>query len=135
MRIKLLFILTLLFTCMACDKEHKDFTVKTIQLNHYKPHGLPKQLLYLKVLENDGTTVLAETDQYPSEYTLPARFIVHPQLSLPLYAQNFTIQLWGDVTGFLGECEVDMHNYKIVFPIELEVDSEELGVSLSGSWQ
>ena len=135
MRIKLLFIITLLLSCLACKKEDKVFTLKTIQLNHYSPRDIPKQFLYLKVLESHDTTVLAETDTYPSAYTLPAQFGIHPQLSLPLYAQNYTIQLWGDVTGFLGECEVDMHHYKIILPIEMEAENEELSVSIKGSWE
>lgn len=135
MRCKIVLIISLLFSFSACKKEDKVFTFKTIQLNHYSPKEIPKQLLSLKVLEDDHMTVIAETEKYPSEYTLPAQFAVQPQLSLPLYAQKYSIQLWGDVTGFLGECEVDMHHYKIVFPIDMEVDSESLGVSIKGSWQ
>jgi len=135
MRTKIIFIITLLFSFVACKKEDKVFTLKTIQLNHYTPKGIPKQLMYLKVLENDHITVIAETDKYPSEYSLPVQFGVHPQLFLPLYAKNYYIQLWGNVTGFLGECEVDMLHYKIIFPIDMEVDSEELGISIKGGWE
>lgn len=132
---KLIYLLACLLIFVGCKKTDKIFTLKTIQLNHYSAHQTNEELLWLKVLDTDLVTVLAETDRYPSKYTLPARFAIHPSLPLPLYAQHYTIQLWGDSTGLLGECIVDMDDYKIVFPIDMEVDSETLGVSIQGSWQ
>lgn len=132
---KILFI-TLLFLSISCKKEDKIFILKTIQLNHYKMHAdTSKQNLFFKILNPRGSILLAETGSYPSAYTLPAQFGVHPHVSLPLYAQNYSIQLWSDRSGLLGECEVDMQAYKIIFPIEMEVESENLEISIAGSWE
>ncbi|WP_400261937.1 hypothetical protein ACFX5U_20515 [Sphingobacterium sp. SG20118] len=133
---KNILFITLLFLSISCKKEDKIFILKTIQLNHYKMHAdTSNQNLFFRVFDPRGSILLAETGSYPSAYTLPAQFGVHPHVSLPLYAQNYSVQLWSDRSGLLGECEVDMHAYKIIFPIEMEVEGENLEISIAGSWE
>lgn len=89
----------------SCGKENRTFSLKTIRLNEY------------------------------SRSALPATFGIHPHIPMTLYNRTFRFQLWGDVSGFVGGCEVDMRSYKIIFPIDMEVKSDSVGISIVGSWE
>ena len=130
---KLLICLVLL--CAGCQKENIDFTLKSVRLNDYRDTDLPVQQLYLKICEDDTAVVLAHTNKYPSNLTLPATFSVHPAIPMPLYRKHYRFQLWGDVSGYIGGCRVEMDEYKIVFPIDMEVKNDSLSISISGSWK
>ena len=135
MQFKQFIIFSIVFLCASCAKNDKTFLLKQIKLNHFAQHEIVQQSLYLKLYESSGTSPIKTTDVYPSDFTLPASYAIHPKLALKLYQQNYRVELWGSEDGKLGSCEVDMDNYKIIFPIELEAESELLSVSLSGSWE
>ncbi|NLR61780.1 hypothetical protein HGH93_27015 [Chitinophaga polysaccharea] len=128
-------ILFLVILLSACSKENKTFSLKTIRLNDYRRANLPVQKLYLKVFENNSMDSLAHTTFYPSDLTLPATFKVYPTLPMNLYRKGYQVQLWGDSTGYIGTCKVNMDEYKIIFPIDMEVKNDSLSVSMMGSWQ
>jgi hypothetical protein len=120
---------------IGCDKNHKEFTLKTIKLNSYKSINLPAQNLSFRIVQGINTqTPLAATDTYPTKLPLPVTLAVTPSLSAKLYSQSYSIQLLGDSTGLIGSCTVDMDQYKIIFPIEMEIENEEMNISISGSW-
>lgn len=130
-----LLMICLVLLCTGCKKENIAFTLKTIRLHEYRHANLPTQLLYLKVCEDDTAMVLAHTNGYPSSLTLPATFSVHPAIPMTLYKKHYRFQLWGDVSGYIGGCRVDMDEYKIIFPIDMEVTNDSLSISISGSWK
>ncbi|PSK91215.1 hypothetical protein B0I18_106227 [Taibaiella chishuiensis] len=135
MSLKKLCFLLLLITAAGCAKNNKTFTLKTIRLDDYRHNTIPAQGLYLKIYGDPAAATLAQTASYPSELTLPAVFTVSPALPMTLYKNACTVQLWGETTGYISSCSVDMHAYKIVFPIDMEVKSDSLDISLQGSWQ
>lgn len=132
MRYLLLFALLLL----SCNKDNKEFTLKAIKLNAYKMPANTAEHLFLKVLDisHRGDT-LAVTRSYPAQLTLPATFAVSPVVKWKLYKGGYHIELWGDSTGKMGACDVNMDEYKIIFPIDMEVKSDDLDVSILGSWE
>ncbi|MBL7711760.1 MAG: hypothetical protein JNL13_04825 [Chitinophagaceae bacterium] len=117
----------------SCTRQHKIFTLKTIRLNDYRQAKRPAQKLHLEVVE--GNTLLAHTAPYPSELTLPVSFKAEPAARLSLYSKTYSIQLHGDSSGLIGSCNVTMEEYKIIFPIDMEVRNDSLSVSILGSWQ
>lgn len=126
-------LLVLLLT--GCTKDNKVFTLKTIRLNAYSEANLPAQKLYLEVFEDNGTTPLAHTAFYPSGLTLPALFKVAPSIPMTLYSKNYYVQLSGDSSGYIASCRINMEEYKIIFPIDMEVENDSLNVSIMGSWK
>lgn len=128
---KVLFLVVLI---AGCTKENKTFNLKTIRLNDYRHANLPAQKLYLEVFEDNIPVALARTGVYPSDLTLPATFIVHPKVPLTLYNKTYRFQLWGDSTGFISSCQTNMDEYKIIFPIEMEMKNDSLNISIAGSW-
>lgn len=132
---KVLALLLVVMLAVGCRKDNVAFTLKTIQLNHYHTHGLPVQNLHLEVFDNNTGTRLTSTDKYPNNQTLPATFIVLPSIQILPYAKDYRIELWGDATGHIASCHLDMDEYKIIFPIEMEVESDSLNVALTGNWK
>lgn len=130
---KKLFII-LALAIAGCAKDSKTFNLKTIKLNDYMQTNTPKQKLYLKVL-GEGLTLLAHTEGYPSDLTLPATFKVIPTTPMTLYSKPYSVQLWGDSTGYISSCRINMEEYKIIFPIDMEVKSDSLNVSIMGNWR
>ncbi len=135
MHIKKIPTLLLLILSAGCAREHKTFTLKTITLHDYRATGTGAQQLYLKVSGAPGTATLGQTGVYPAGLTLPVIFKVTPAIPMLLYQNNYTIELWGDSSGYISSCGVHMEAYKIVFPIDMEVKNDSLAVSLQGSWQ
>jgi len=127
--------LCLVLLLAACKKDNKTFSLKTIKLSDYRKTYLLPQKLYLEVFDGNSSTAIAHTDPYPSELTLPATFIVHPNVPMTLYNKKYKIQLWGDVSGYISGCQINMDEYKIIFPIDMEVESDSLTVSIAGSWE
>ena len=126
--------LILVVSLAGCSKDDKTFSLKTIRLNDYRKTNLPIQKLHLEVY--DGNTPMTYTDSYPSDLTLPATFAVHPAVPMTLYNnKTYQIRLWGDSTGYLGSCNINMDEYKIIFPIGMEVENDSLSVSIMGSWK
>lgn len=135
MNIKKWWIIGLVIFFTGCKKDDIAFTLKSVKLNEYRKTNLPDQKLYLKVCEEDTAVVLAQTEVYPSGLTLPATFAVRPAIPLNLYKRGYRFQLWGDISGYLAGCRVDMDEYKIIFPIDMEVRNDSLSISISGSWK
>jgi len=134
--IRIFSLISLVFLLFSCGNDDRTFQLKTVKLTEYaRRESLPEQNLYIKVFKDDVPTSIAQTETYPSSLPLPVVLKVHPSPEMNLYAESYHIELWGDVTGYIGNCSVDMDNYKIVFPIDMEVKSENLEVSMQGSWR
>lgn len=93
------------------------------------------QKLYFKVFKSDSESPLTQTGFYPSDYTMPAAFKVFPSAEMQLYGKAYNVQLWSKTAGYLGRCDIDMDEYKIVFPIDMEIKNDSLNISIQGSWQ
>lgn len=119
---------------LSCNKDRKTFTLKTVKLNSYTQSKHSAQNLYIKVVDINGA-VLNTTDNYPGSFTLPATYAIEPTLKLQLYKKGCALQLWGDSTGFIGSSEINMDEYKIIFPIDMETKSEDVSFNVSGSWR
>jgi hypothetical protein len=109
--------------------------MKSIALNHYNKAQYPAQNLFLKVVAKDESNVLATTEYYPGIYTLPATFAINPFLKLHLYKDPVIIQLWGDSTGFIASSTLNMKEYKIIYPINMETKNGNVSFSVMGSWE
>jgi hypothetical protein len=110
--------------------------MKSIKLNSYEKSHYPSQNLSLKVVRANNTDlVIAITESYPSALTLPATFALKPHPVLRLYKEDIVIQLWGDITGLIASSNVDMEEYKIIYPIDMETENEEVSFSIMGSWE
>ncbi len=132
---KKIFALFLVLFYVSCAKDDKKFSLKTITLNDYGSKNAPTQQLYFEVFEDNTSTAIAHTDLYPSNLTLPATFIIHPSLPMKLYKNAYHFELRGDVTGYISSCEVNMDDYKIIFPIDLEIKNDSMNISIKGSWE
>ena len=132
---KNIFFAFLVLVFASCKKESVNFTLKTIKLNHYSAADLPVQKLYLKVFEADKNDEIIHTDKYSSDLTLPAVFNAQPVVQLIPYAKSYRIELWGDDSGLIGSCKTNMDEYKIIFPLDMEVKSNNLSVSIAGTWK
>lgn len=128
-------VLSFMVLLNSCTKDNKVFRLKLLRLNECRRAGLPVQQLYLKVVEDNTSEALTHTDHYPSSLSLPATLAVHPEVPMLLYSKAYQVQLWGAVTGYIAGCRVDMEDYRIIFPIEMELKQDSLSISLMGSWK
>ncbi|MGN6180879.1 MAG: hypothetical protein ACTHNW_16980 [Mucilaginibacter sp.] len=135
MRIKNIFLGLLTVVLAGCAKNNKNFTLTSIQLNGYKHVNIPAQHLYLKVFNDQLAVPLTRTQLYPNDLPLPAIFNVSPTISMTLYKKSYHIQLWGDSTGYISSCRINMNSYKIIFPLSMTAKSDSLSVTINGSWQ
>ncbi len=119
----------------GCTRDDISFSLKTIRLNNYERKTTVHQKLHLEVFDDNKSVALASTDLYPSDLTLPASFKVDPAVPMALYKKAYHVQLWGDSTGYIGSCQINMDEYKIVFPIDMEVKNDSLNISIMGSWK
>ncbi|MET3029411.1 hypothetical protein [Flavobacterium sp. UW10123] len=132
---KIFFSLLVLFMA-GCTNDNNTFTLRTIRLNDYKGRtALPPQKLYFKVFKSDSEVPLTQTGFYPSDYTMPATFKVFPSAEMQLYGKAYNVQLWSETKGCLGRCDIDMDEYKIVFPIDMEVKNDSLNIAIQGTWE
>lgn len=133
-KLVLVCLCSLLF--MSCKKENHEFTLKSIKLNSYDKSHYPSQNLSLKVVRAETPDIIiANTESYPSALTLPATFSVKPRPVLRLYKENIVIQLWGESSGLIASSKVNMKEYKIIYPIDMETENEEVSFSIMGSWE
>lgn len=124
-----------LLLLFGCSKKNKEFTLKTVTLNSHRALTSPSEPLRIRFLDGADTQhILATTAAYPASLPLPAVLSVHPAFQLPLYKHPFFVQLWGDSTGLIGTAELDMDDYKIIFPLEMEIKGADLDVTVSGGW-
>jgi hypothetical protein len=125
--------LVLLF--ISCNKKGQDFKINTVTLTAHRPLQYRQELLYVRFLDGaDSQQVLGVTSGYPANLPLPATLLVNPAFKLRLYKQPCYVQLWGDSTGLIGSCKVNMDDYKIIFPLEMEVANADMKVTLHGKW-
>jgi len=132
---KTILIALLAFMIAGCAKENKTFSLKTIRLNDYTKTADTAQQLYLEIFDANSSTPLARTGLYPAGLPLPATLKVYPVLPLKLYKEACHIELWSNVSGYISSCDLHMSEYKIIFPIDMEVKSDSLNVSVMGTWQ
>jgi len=133
---KILWIAGCLIILTGCKKDRYIFTMKSVRLVHYHKHHAQQENLFIKVVNTDDESVLATTEIYPSEYTLPVTFGIHPHLKLRLYKKdNISLQLWGDVSGLIAANTIRMKEYKIIYPIDMEVENESVIFSVMGTWE
>lgn len=134
--IRIFFLILTVLSLFSCGNDDRIFQLKTVKLIGYeRRESLPEQNLYIKIFKDDIPTSIAQTEIYPGSLPLPAVFKVYPSPEMNLYAELYHMELWGDVTGYIGNCSVDMAHYKIVFPIDMEVKGERVEISMQGSWR
>jgi hypothetical protein len=110
--------------------------MKTVKLNKYLKSKYPQQNLFIKVVKADNPgNVLAVTETYPSFLTLPATFAVNPFIKIHLYKELIAIQLWGDSTGLIASNTINMKEYKIIYPIDMEMGNDSVSFSVTGNWK
>ncbi|MBS1652094.1 MAG: hypothetical protein JSU07_08810 [Bacteroidetes bacterium] len=138
MKYFLKFGILIALTFCAC-KKNKDinFTLNTLTLKADNLINLPKQNLYLKLLLVTGNakTALTTTGIYPSVYTLPAVFAIDKPVVMNFYKNNYAVALYGDSTGFIGSNAININNYKILYPLEMDTENNGLGIVLGGTWR
>lgn len=124
-----------LFISTSCKKkkERIEFTLKSLTLKAFEKESLPEQNVYLKVLQEG--TVLAETYNYPSKYTLPAKFGLEQSVQMNFYKNDYTVELWGDSSGYIGSNPIHLEDYKIIYPLDMETENNGIEIVLSGTWK
>lgn len=121
---------------ISCKKDRYIFTMKSIRLNSFQKSKFPSQSLSVKVVYTDNPgMVLGSTESYPGNLTLPVILAVNPRPQIHLYKEHITIQLWGDSTGLIASSDMDMKEYKIIYPIDMETKSDSVSFSVMGSWE
>ncbi|KGO09909.1 hypothetical protein BEI02_05660 [Elizabethkingia sp. HvH-WGS333] len=128
--------LSILIGLVSCNNDDNTFHLKTVKLLEYsKKQSLPEQKLYIKAFSEDLPVSIAQTEEYPSVLPLPATLKMYPSPSMNLYGKNYHLELWGETSGYIGRCDIDMDDYKIVFPIDMEIETDSLSISMQGSWE
>lgn len=125
----------LVLNITACRKDNQNFKLKTVTINAYPRKNLPLQHIYVRIVDAaDTALVLDKSDLYPSNLPLPVVLKVSLGMKKMLYKNSCVVQLWGDLSGLLSSEKLNMTNYKIIFPLEMDVENREMNVKLSGSW-
>lgn len=121
----------------ACGKKNAVFVMKAVTLDLYiQKDTLPAQDLFIRIVDTGDASVLAQTDKYKSGQTLPATFNLEPHPEIQLYRQDdISLQLWGDSSGYLAARTIDLEEYTILFPIDIEAGSDSVRFSVKGSWK
>ncbi|OQP52651.1 hypothetical protein A4H97_25365 [Niastella yeongjuensis] len=128
-------IIALVLTLISCNKKGQDFKIKSVTLLAHRPLQYTRELLRVRLLDGvDSQKVIGETAGYPASLPLPATLLVNPAFQLKLYSQPCYVQLWGDSTGLIGTAKLNMKDYKIIFPLEMEVGNADMKVTLTGKW-
>lgn len=131
---KLLFLSAMVLS-FSCSNKDNRFHLKLIKLSEYASRGhLSEQNLQIRVFSENSPEPLAQTGLYPGNLPMPATLKVYPAPALNLYKRPYRFELWGDVDGYISSCEVNMDEYKIIFPIDMEVENDSLNISIMGSW-
>ncbi|MBS1646043.1 MAG: hypothetical protein JST67_01745 [Bacteroidetes bacterium] len=136
-KIKIGSLLVAMFVLAACKSEKTvGFTLHSLTLKSAKMAGLPVQNVYLKVvqMQNGTQQVLSTTGKYPSAYTLPVTFGLSAPIKMNLYTNTYSFQLYGDSSAFIGSTSINMGDYKIIYPLEMDTKNGSLVISLSGTW-
>lgn len=130
--------LTLILVFSACRKKERiEFTLNSLTLKVFQKENYPAQKVFLKVVLK-GTSadeVLAITDRYPAEYTLPAKFGLEQAPRLNFYKNDYAIELWGDSSGYISSNPIHLKDYRIIYPLEMETENSGTSIVLSGTWK
>lgn len=138
MKYLFLILIAFIFLLSSCKKrENIDFTLDSLTLVSFDKHDYPEQKVFLKVLQlgTNPDKVLAITDNYSTEYTLPAKFGIEPQLTMNFYKNDYVVELWGELSGFIGRNEIHLEDYKIIYPTEMETEHNNVVIELTGTWK
>lgn len=139
-RMKYLFLIlfAFIFLSSSCKKRKNiDFTLDSLTLVSFDKHAYPEQKIFLKVLQlgSDSDKVLTITDNYSTEFTLPAKFGIKPHLTMNFYKNDYVVELWGEFSGFICRNEIHIEDYKIIYPIEMETENNNVVIELAGTWK
>ena len=127
--------IALVMVLTSCNKKGQDFKIRSVTLLAHRPLQYQQELLRVKFLDGaDSQKVIGVTSGYPANLPLPATMLVDPSFKLKLYSQPCYVQLWGDSTGLIGTVKVNMDDYKIIFPLEMEAGNSDMKVTLTGKW-
>lgn len=129
--------LLLLLAFAGCKKKEKiEFSLSSLTLKADKLDSLPDQGLYLKVLKlDDMQEELAITGKYPSGYTLPVKYGLAEPVKMNFYKHRYSVALYGDSTGFIGSNTINIDDYKILYPLDMETRNNGLEIIWSGTWR
>lgn len=123
----------------ACKKKNEsiDFHLNSLTLKSTVLNNLPKQNLYLKVIQikNFNEIELASTNKYPSNYTLPVKFGLEKSISMNFYKNDYKISLYGDSSGCLSKNTINIKDYKILYPLDMDTEDNNTTIILSGTWK
>jgi len=129
------YLLCIVFAC-SCKKDRYLFTMKTVTLNKYNKSNFPDQNLFIKVIDTYQYNVIAKSETNPSTQTLPTTYNVAPHPQIHLYKDGkITIELWGDSTGYIGSSTINMKEYKIQFPLDMETTDGTTTFTVAGTWE
>ena len=127
--------IALVLVFISCNKKGQDFKIKSVTLLAHRPLQYPQELLRVRFLDGtDSQKVIGITAGYPANGPLPATMLVDPAFRLKLYSRPCYVQLWGDSSGLIGSAKVNMDDYKIIFPLEMELENADMKVTLTGKW-
>lgn len=138
MKYIIVLLLAPLMLLVACKKKEKiEFTLTNLTLKKLNKENLPKQNLFLKVIrqENSNEQILVTTDKYPSEYTLPAKFGIEKPIKMNFYKNTYRVALYGDSSGYIGSNPINIKDYKILYPLDMETEENGISIVLSGTWK
>lgn len=132
---QIIIILFMTASVMSCSNEDNTFHLNTVKLIEYSQReSISEQRIFIKAFSNDSPEPLAQTEKFSNALPMPITLKMHPKAEMNLYGKDYHLELWGEVSGFIGRCDIDMDNYKIVFPIDMEIEGEELTASIQGGW-
>ncbi len=139
MKNRIVVFLVLSALLIGCKKKNEkiEFTLNSLTLKSLKKENLPKQNMYIKVIKTDNSVEeeLAVTGKYPSQYTLPVKFGLENLIKMNFYKHTYFVVLYGDSTGEIGSNPINIKDYKILYPLDMETDKDGVGIVLSGTWR
>lgn len=138
MKNHMVYVCCLLLVMSGCKKKEKiEFTLNSLTLKADKTDNMPKQNLYLKVLKitSSSQEELTTTNKYPSEYTLPVKFELKHSIQMNFYKNTYAVALYGDSSGCIATNVVNIKDYKILYPLDMETEANGLKIVLSGTWR
>ncbi len=137
---KIYFLLILLIVFhFSCKKKNEniDFHLKSLTLNTANVSSLTKQNLFLKVfqIQNSNQITLVSTSLYPSYYTLPVKFGLDKSITMNFYKNTYEVALFGDSSGCICTNAINIKDYKILYPLDMETENNGTTIVLNGTWK
>ncbi|MCA0429639.1 MAG: hypothetical protein LCH32_03980 [Bacteroidetes bacterium] len=123
----------------GCKKKNEniDFYLNSLTLKTNNVNNLPKQNLYIKVIQiqNSNQIILATTNSYPSYFTLPVKFGLEKSIEMNFYKNTYVVSLYGDSSGCLSTNSINIKDYKILYPLDMDTENNGATIVLSGTWR